>query len=79
MLKSALIAESFFGSLKNEWYHRFSFKTRAEAQAAVVWYIEKFYNRTRPHSTVGWRRPAELMGEFFDRMDEALEEVQLAA
>ena len=72
-------AESFFGSLKNEWYARFAFKTRAKARAAVIWYIEAFYNRMRPHSSVGWRRPAELMGEFFERFDSGLEEVQMAA
>ena len=73
------VAESFFGSLKNEWYARFAFKTRAKARAAVIWYIETFYNRMRPHSSVGWRRPAELMGEFFERFDSGLEEVQMAA
>ena len=73
------VAESFFGSLKNEWCHRFTFGTRAKARMAVVWYIESFYNRMRPHSSVGWRKPAELMGEFFVRFDSGLEEVQLAA
>lgn len=73
------VAESFFGSLKNEWYHRFTFETRAKARTAVIWYIESFYNRMRPHSSVGWRRPAELMGEFFVRFDSGLEEVRMAA
>jgi transposase InsO family protein len=72
-------SESFFGSLKNEWYHRFSFETRSKARMAVIWYIESFYNRTRPHSSVGWRKPAELMDEFFARFDRGLEEVQMAA
>lgn len=73
------VAESFFGSLKNEWYSRFSFETRSKARMAVIWYIETFYNRTRPHSSVGWRKPAELMDEFFARFDRGLEEVQMAA
>jgi transposase InsO family protein len=76
---SALRMESFFGCLKNEWYHRFAFKTRGEARTSVVWYIESFYNRARPHSSVGWRKPAELMEEFFARLDRGLGEVQLAA
>ena len=45
----------------------------------MVWYIESFYNRARPHSSVGWRRPAELMDEFFARFESGLEEVQMAA
>ncbi len=73
------VAESFFGSLKNEWYSRFSFKTRADARTSVIWYIESFYNRMRPHSSVGWRKPAELMGEFFDRFNAGCEEVKKAA
>ena len=73
------VAESFFGSLKNEWYHRFAFETRAKARMAVIWYIESFYNRMRPHSSVGWRKPAELMEEFFARFNRGLEEVQMAA
>ncbi|MBR3326071.1 MAG: IS3 family transposase [Atopobiaceae bacterium] len=40
---SALISESFFGSLKNEWCHRLTFETRAKARTAVIWYIESFY------------------------------------
>ena len=60
-------------------YHRFSFETRSKARMAVIWYIESFYNRMRPHSSVGWRKPAELMEEFFARFNRGLEEVQMAA
>ena len=73
------VAESFFGSLKNEWYSRFAFETRSKARTAVIWYMESFYNRARPHSSVGWKRPAELMEEFFARFERGLEEVQMAA
>ena len=73
------VAESFFGSLKNEWYSRFTYRTRAQARMSVIWYIESFYNRMRPHSSVGWRKPAELMGEFFERFDAGCEEVRKAA
>lgn len=33
----------------------------------------------RPHSSMGWRKLAELMEEFFARLDRGLEEVQKAA
>ena len=72
------VAESFFATLKNEMYHLRSFPTRAEARFAVVEFIESYYNRSRPHSTVGWRIPARLMDEFFERTAPA-EEVRMAA
>jgi putative transposase len=56
-------AESFFATLKNEMYHRHHFDTRARARFAVAEYIEIFYNRTRLHSTLGYRTPAEVLNE----------------
>lgn len=72
------VAESFFATLKNEMYHLRYLRTRAEARFAVVEFIESHYNRSRPHSTVGWRIPARLMGEFFERTAPT-EGVRLAA
>jgi putative transposase len=57
-------AESFFGALKNEMYHRQVFPTRARARFAVADYIEVFYNRQRLHSTLGYRTPFEALNEF---------------
>jgi transposase InsO family protein len=51
--------ESFFASLKKELVHRAAFATRAEARAAVVEYIEVFYNNQRRHSSLGYVAPAE--------------------
>ena len=65
-------SESFFGTLKNEMYHLRSFPTRSEARFAVIEFIEAYYNRSRPHEAVGQRIPAELMGEFFGRLDAAV-------
>lgn len=64
------VAESWFASLKNEKYHRYSYPTRAEAKAAVIGYIEVFYNRMRPHSSIGNQVPAEKMDSFLKRMSE---------
>lgn len=61
------VAESFFATLKNEMFHRESFVTRGRACLAVGEYIEVFYNRKRPHSTIGYQTPAETMAAFFDR------------
>jgi putative transposase len=51
-------AESFFASLKKEYLYKFVFHTKAEAIAAVTFYIE-FYNRKRTHSTLGYASPLE--------------------
>jgi transposase InsO family protein len=51
--------ESFFASLKKELVHDAHFATRAEARAAIVEYIEVFYNNQRRHSSLGYVSPAE--------------------
>lgn len=55
------VAESFFATLKNEMYCRHRFATRARARFAVAEYIEVFYNRTRLHSTLGYKTPAAAL------------------
>jgi putative transposase len=57
-------AESFFGALKNEMYHRQAFPDRARARFAVADYIEVFYNRKRLHSALGYRTPFEALTDF---------------
>jgi putative transposase len=54
-------AESFFAALKNEMYYQQTFSDRARARFAVAEYIEVFYNRTRLHSTLGYRTPLEAL------------------
>jgi putative transposase len=51
--------ESFFASLKKELVHDADFGTRAQARAAIVEYIEVFYNTQRRHSALGYVSPAE--------------------
>ena len=48
------MAESFWSTLKNEFYHRFTWPTRAEAKQGVVRWIEVVYNRRRRHSSIGY-------------------------
>ena len=51
------VAESFFGSLKQErvqWRH---YQTRQEAQQDILNYIAVFYNNYRLHSTLGYVSP----------------------
>lgn len=51
--------ESFFASLKKELVHDADFPTRAQARAAIVEYIEVFYNSWRRHSSLGYVSPAD--------------------
>ena len=51
-------AESFFGTLKNEWVHYQAFETREAAQTSIFEYIEVFYNRERRHSYLDYVSPS---------------------
>lgn len=52
--------ESFFSSLKTERTARRVYRTRDAARADVFDYIERFYNPTRRHSTLGYLSPLEF-------------------
>jgi putative transposase len=52
--------ESFFSSLKTEWIARKTYRTRNQAKAEVFDYIERFYNPTRRHSTLGYLSPIDF-------------------
>jgi putative transposase len=62
------VAESFFGTLKNELIYRRPWQTREQARDAIGEYIEIFYNRIRRHSTIGGVSPAR-----FEEMAQAKE------
>ena len=47
------VMESFFSTLKVERCHRRRYAARHDARADVFDYIERFYNPTRRHSTLG--------------------------
>jgi putative transposase len=49
--------ESFWSTLKTEFYDRYHFATRAEAIHAVSSWIETVYNRSRRHSALGYLAP----------------------
>lgn len=52
--------ESFFSSLKTERTARKVYRTRDAARADVFDSIERFYNPTRRHSTLGYISPVEF-------------------
>ena len=60
------VAESFFGSLKQErvqWCH---YQTRYEAQQDILSYISMFYNYKRLHSYLGYKSPMQYETEILE-------------
>ena len=54
------MSESFWSTLKTEFYDRRVWMTRQEAQRAVGRWIEEVYNRERIHTSLGMRTPVEF-------------------
>ena len=52
--------ESFFSSLKTERIARKTYRTMDQARADVFNFIERFYNPTRRHSTLGYPSPMDF-------------------
>ena len=63
-------AESFFNSLKNERVHGTRYATRAAARADMFDYIEVFYNRSRRHSTLGYKSPTQFLHDWITTQHE---------
>lgn len=57
--------ESFFGSLKQELVFHQKYQTRFHARQSIFEYIERFYNRRRLHSTLGYKSPADYEATYF--------------
>jgi len=58
------VAESFFHTLKTELVYQHRYCTREAARLAIFDYIAAFYNRTRRHSSVGYRSPEEHEAQY---------------
>jgi putative transposase len=54
------VVESFFKTVKAELLRLVRFNSREEARANLFEYIEVFYNRTRLHSSLGYKSPVEF-------------------
>ena len=53
-------AESFFSTLKTEFYNRYRWATKSAAKRAVGRWIEERYNRLRRHSAIGMLSPVRF-------------------
>ena len=60
------LAESFNAAVKVERVHRTVYPTRKKARDDIARYIELRYNRTRLHSTLGYRTPQEVHDEYLN-------------
>lgn len=49
--------ESFFSTLKTECVYQQKYATREQARRSIFEYVEVFYNRVRPHSSLGYVSP----------------------
>lgn len=58
------MAESFFGSLKQERVQWRNYQSRYEAQQDVLHYITMWYNTDRLHSYLGYKSPAQYETEM---------------
>jgi putative transposase len=65
------MAESFNGVLKNELVYRTGYMTRKAAMNDIAQWIELRYNRTRLHSTLGYRTPQEILDEYLNGQEAA--------
>jgi transposase InsO family protein len=54
------MAESFFATLKTEFYYRRVWPTKARARREVGAWIEDRYNRRRRHSAIGQISPVNF-------------------
>jgi len=60
------MAESFFATLKLELMEGSSYATRDLCRQAVFEYMEIFYNRTRMHSSLNYRSPAQAESDYLN-------------
>ncbi len=60
------VAESFFGSLKQERVQWRNYQTRYETQQDILNYISMFYNSSRLHSTLGYTSPNRFEAQMVE-------------
>ena len=66
------MCESFFASIECELFDRTSFKTHAEARAAIFEWIEGWYNPRRRHSSLDYLSPIDFERMKAEEASEAL-------
>jgi len=57
-------AETFFHSMKVEWFYGKPLQSKYFTQKSIIEYIEVFYNRQRLHSTLGYPPPCQFEANY---------------
>lgn len=57
-------AETFFHSMKVEWFYGNTLQSRYFTRKSIIEYIEVFYNRQRLHSTLGYLAPCQFEANY---------------
>lgn len=65
------VAESFFATLKTELVVDAHWRTRRDAKAALIEFIEVWYNRQRRHQALGYKTPVQYELEVLKRANAA--------
>ena len=68
------MSESFNATIKKELIHLHTWPTRKAVRNAVFEYIEVYYNRKRPHSSIGYVTPCELEHNSLETIANGIEE-----
>jgi putative transposase len=63
------MAESFNATIKKELIHLHTWPSLRVVRNAVFGYIEVYYNRKRPHSSIGNATPSEMEHNSFETID----------
>jgi transposase InsO family protein len=58
------VAESFFGTLKQELVNGMTYATPSEARSSLFEWIECWYNRKRLHSSIGYMSPEQFEAQL---------------
>ena len=64
------VGESFFAALTEGLLDERTPPTRAEAHRAVAQFIERWYNRERLHSSLGYRSPVQFLQDWITSQHE---------
>jgi len=60
------VMESFFSTLKLEYLNHWNFSSLKQFKLGLWEYIDAYYNRIRPHSTLGNVSPEEFEANYFN-------------
>jgi transposase InsO family protein len=68
------MAESFNATIKKELIHLHTWPSMQAVRKEVFEYIEVYYNRKRPHSSIGNLTPCEMEHNSLEIIDNGMDE-----